>query len=372
MKKISWITQEGFIDVDIPVIRYLKEWYDIRLIIVIPYGSTISYDGYISSVLNNSNHVMLEFFYLKSRARSFKNFKDYYHIIFKAKSFKPDLYYISFTGMPYGLPLLWTMLPIKKSVLPCHNVSTPRGATNERYAEIYKNLCLKAFDNIQVFSEGQYKVLSSMHSNKNVLLAYLMLKDYGEPTIKKRDDGIVRFLFFGNIVSYKRLDLLIEATNILVKRGVKDFCVTIAGKSKNWEQYETKIDYPEFYKIRIERIPNEDVANLFAESHYLVMPYQDIAQSGAITVAFRYNVPTIVSDIPQFKEFVVDGETTLSFVSMDATSLADTMEYAISHHQEIYKALCQNQRKLVEEKFADGTIIGKYREFLDNLISKNE
>ena len=35
--------------------------------------------------------------------------------------------------------------------------------------------------------------------------------------------------------------------------------------------------YPEIFELHIKRIPNEDVANLFAQSHYFVMPYQDIS-----------------------------------------------------------------------------------------------
>ena len=184
-----------------------------------------------------------------------------------------------------------------------------------------------------------------------------MLKDDGMPNKTKTEDGKIRFLFFGNVVKYKRLDLLIEATNILAKRNISNFQVTIAGKAKNWNDYQVLIEHPELITTRIERIPNEDVADLFAENNYFVMPYQDIAQSGAITVAFNYNIPTIVSDIPQFKEFVEDGVTSLSFKSEDAISLADTMQYAIEHHTEIYNSLRENQKKLVEEKFSETSIV---------------
>lgn len=368
MKRISWITQEGFIDVDIPVIRYLKIWYEIRLIIVMPNGKTINYDNYISSILGDYNNLDFQYYILKNRARSLRNAKEYYKIISLAKDFNPDLYYISFTGMPYGLPFLWKMLPLKRCVFPCHNVSTPKGATNEKFAEIYKNLCLKTFENIQVFSEGQYNILRSMYCNKNILLSYLMLKDYGAPKIAIKDDRIIKFLFFGNIVSYKRLDLLLEAVNLLAQRGLSNFKIIVAGKSKDWEKYQSIIKYPELVNLRIDRIPNEDVADLFAESHYFVMPYQDIAQSGAITVAFRYNVPTIVSDITQFKEFVIDGKTSLSFKSQNAESLADTMQYAIEHHEEIYYSLCKNQRELVAEKFANDAIVNKYHAYFERII----
>ena len=123
---------------------------------------------------------------------------------------------------------------------------------------------------------------------------------------------------------------------------------------------------------RIERIPNEDVADLFATNDYCVFPYQDIAQSGAITVAFQYNLPTIVSDIPQFQEFVIDGKTSLSFRNQDADSLADTMQFAIDHHTEIYDTLKSNQKSLIEVNFSGETIVNKYKEYFEHIIKEEK
>ena len=62
-------------------------------------------------------------------------------------------------------------------------------------------------------------------------MAHFALKDYGESTIEvnKKEERTFRFLFFGNIVAYKRVDLLIEAANILHDRGIENFKVRIAG-----------------------------------------------------------------------------------------------------------------------------------------------
>lgn len=366
MKKISWITPEYFIDVDLPVIKYLRKCFEIRLILVLP-AKGIDNKKYVQSFLGDNGGVDIHYVYLQGRARSLRNISCYNKIISIAKAFQPDFYYISFMGMPYALPLYMFRLSIKKCIVPCHNVSTPKGATNEKMAEVYKNWWLKTFKNIQVFSQSQYKILTNLHRNKNILMAHLMIKDYGNPTIAYPQDDIIRFLFFGNVVRYKRLDLLLEAVNILYDRGISNFKLIIAGNCKTWESYSGLIKHKNLVETRIERIPNEDVANLFAQSHYFVMPYQDIAQSGAITVAFRYNIPTIVSDIPQFKEFVVEGKTTLTFESQNANSLADSMQYAIKHHKEIYLKLCKNQKKFVDKHFADDVIIGKYVDFFKGL-----
>lgn len=56
------------------------------------------------------------------------------------------------------------------------------------------------------------------------------------------------------------------------------------------------------------RIDDEEIPELFTKSDYLVLPYEDVAQSGPHMIAYNYNLPVIASDIDGFKERVVDGE----------------------------------------------------------------
>ena len=367
MKKISWIVPECFIDVDVPVISKLQQYYKIRLILVLPCDG-IDNVRYVNSFLAGANNVEIHYLYKKYRGRSFRNVSFYNKIITDAKDFNPDIYYLSFMGRPYALPLYALRLPRKKCIVPCHNVTTPKGASKEKIAEIYKNWWLRTFKNIQVFSKSQLDVLNSNFPGKNVFMSYLMIKDYGVPTINNaRHNDIIKFLFFGNIVRYKRLDLLLAAVNILAERGLKGFKVIVAGHCRDWEEYSKMIKYPELIDCRIERIPNEEIPNIFASCQYMVLPYQDIAQSGAITVGFRYNLPTIVSNIEQFKEFVVDGETSLSFESQNASSLADIMQYAIENHKVLYPTLCEKQRIFIAEHFSDEAIIKEYIKFFNKI-----
>lgn len=367
MKRISWITGDYFLDTDINVIRYLDSYYKINWIIIINRNSTIDYEKYVKSLLNTTQ-ISLSFVYLKDRSRSLKIIRAYYDIIKKAKDFAPDIYYLSFLGMPYGVFLYKRMLPIAKCIIPCHNVTTPKGAKKEKFARIYTHYWLNTFKNIQVFSKGQYIKLVEKHKNKNVLYAPMVIKDYGEPTNQtdKLQSSVIRFLFFGNIVEYKRLDILIDAANILASQGF-NFKVRIAGVCTNWDKYQAHIKHPEFFELNIRRISNEDIANLFGDSHYFVMPYQDIAQSGAITVAFRYNLPVICSNIEPFKEFVKDNETGFMFEKGNADSLAEKMKWIISNHKNIYESVCIKEQDFVEKNFSLNSIVNKYRSYIDKI-----
>lgn len=369
-KKIFWITADCFIDVDLPIIARLKESFDIYWQII-ESGLSKDNESYVNQLMpTDGNSIIIEYTKQKFRSRDFRTILWYIKVLQKARKFAPDVYYISNGQMPYGMMLYKVMLPIAKVVYPCHNVSTPKGASSATFTEKYKNWILATMNNIQVFSLSQKKILESKCNNKNILLAYLALKDYGEPTRKSSPDrpDIIRFLNFGIIQKYKRADILIKAGNILYERGERNFKIRIAGNCKSWdEEYAPLIKYPEVFEIDIRRIPNEEVADLFADSQYFVMPYQDIAQSGAITVAFRYSLPAIVSDIPQFEEFVIDGETGITFKSEDAVSLADKMQYLIRNHQEIYPVYIKNQKNFVNKEFSIDVIVSKYRDYLNKI-----
>ena len=366
MKKISWITAESFLDVDLPVISKLKNSYKIFWQIIINNDSSKDYVNQL--IPEFGENLIVKYVYERYRRRDPRLFFITYKILKTAKLCVPNLYYIDGFMLPWGPLLMRLLLPKKTVVVACHNVTTPKGGSLQVISKIAMNFVLHKFNNIHVFSKGQKEKLEEKYPSKNILLAPLALKDYGAPSVslEREDLNYVRFLYFGIIREYKRVDLLIDAACQLYDRGYNNFKVLIAGSCDNWPtRYAPKIAYPEIFEVDIRRIPNDEVANLFARSDYFVMPYQDIAQSGAITVAFQYNVPTIVSNIPQFHEFVDDGKTGLMFKSEDATALADKMQYVIDNHSRIHKTLKQNQADFVRHNLSLDSIVEKYINYFD-------
>jgi len=212
-------------------------------------------------------------------------------------------------------------------------------------------------------------LLRSLKKDANILYAPLCLKDYGNPIVKKPEAPIT-FLFFGNIVDYKRVDLLLQATRIMNDKGIKGFKVQISGycRPEIWkEKYEPMLKGLDNVATDIRRIPNEDIPNLFENSHYFVMPYQDIAQSGAMTVALRYNIPIIASELDTFKEFMDGKEDGYFFESGSPERLAEAMTKAIQEHGIRYQSMRENQANKVKEKLSHVAIIARYKEYIDAL-----
>ena len=127
------------------------------------------------------------------------------------------------------------------------------------------------------------------------------------------------------------------------------------------------ITKPELFDIKIGFVENEDIPNYFNDADFFVLPYQDLAQSGAITVAFQYNVPVITSDIVQFKEFN-DGKTNgLMFKSCDSHALSIEMERALNFSQEEVTDMKKAQASFVEDVFSAKAILTKYVDYLKQL-----
>ena len=298
-----------------------------------------------------------------------KKFFFYWKFVKEIKKHNYDLYYFDFIGTPYFIPVVQMLLPKDKCVIAAHNVKTPKGARYYWMAKPYMDYIVKVYRNFQVFSINQLELLKSLNRRANILYAPLCLKDYGQPTVKK-EDYPVTFLFFGNIVEYKRVDLLIEAIRILENKGVTNFKVQISGycRKDKWERkYAPLMKGIENVSVDIRRIPNEEIPNLFERSHYFVMPYQDIAQSGAMTVALFYNIPIIASELDTFKEFMTGENDGYFFQMGSAEQLAITMHKAIEEYSTRYTDLRRCQATLVKEKFSSEAILNQYRQYIDKL-----
>lgn len=368
-RKVAWITPSSFVDTDLFIVAGLQNEIEIYWQIV-SFGKTSDeLKKFIEPKLKFVTNLIVEYVEIPYRFYDLRTMIAYCHVLRKARSYNPDLFYTSLQAAPFGPLIYRVFLPINRTIAACHNVSTPKGANHERYAQVFTFLHLKTFSNIQVFSESQKEALLMKHPNKNVLQTTLTTTDYGashdETHIFNNDK--IAFLFFGNILKYKRLDILLKASQKLYEKGYKNFIVRIAGACKNWGEYEQLIRYPELFELRIERIPNEDVSSLFESSDYFVMPYQDIAQSGAIMVAFNYNLPIFISNLPQFLPYGIDGETCFFFEKENSDDLAKKMELALKKGKDLHDKLQSGQLEFVENNFSTKAICKKYMEFFNNL-----
>lgn len=362
MKSIVWITAGYFIDVDIDVVPVLTKYFNIHWYI---FGKISHDDNERVGKISQSENLKIDYLIIKNKWYSPFVYFEYKKMLGKILQ-NYDLLYVDNGGGLCFYQALHSICNLDKTVLAIHNIKTPKGARYEKLARFNTRYAIRHFKNIQTFSINQHEYLNSLVSNKNVLEAPLMLKNYGLPN-RKRTDKTFNFLTFGHIRGYKRIDLLIEAAQELAGRTDKKFKVTIVGNCKNWEKYQHMIKMEELFDVKIGFVENDDIPNYFNEADFLVLPYQDLAQSGAITVAFQYNVPVITSDIIQFKEFNGNPSCGFMFKSCDIHALSVVMEQALNLSSQEISKMKEAQKKFVEKNFSTKSILDKYVDYFNRL-----
>ncbi|HZW40182.1 MAG TPA: glycosyltransferase [Ignavibacteriaceae bacterium] len=360
-KKICWITPDYFLIVDAKRVPQLINDFDINWILINCKNTGRKADGLIDSTFKPKE------FNLRYRQKDPRILWQYYKLLREIQSLKPDLVYVSFHGFPFFLPLLIKFIKKDKIIWGIHNVKTPKGASNAKWMDIYQNYIIDRINKFQVFSKYQLSVIKDKVPNKNHYYAPLPLEDYGTSNITP-PANVIRFLFFGYIKAYKRLDLLINSFIDLQNSGIENIQLLIAGNCDNWKHYESIIAENTGITKRIEMIPNKDIPDLISSCHYLVLPYNDGAQSGVLNLAYQYNKPVITTDIESFRQLVVDGYTGYTFKNESQESLTMVMKKIIEEHKFNYPILKQNIKQFVDQEFIEDKVIILYRNFLNDCM----
>ena len=361
-KQLTWITPDYFFNVDAKVVPRLVDYYSINWILIRTPDSERPTDGLLSDTVRPRE------FALRYRQRDPRVLWQYLSLLLSIRRNGYDLLYTSFHGLPYFFPLFSAMIDTNKVIYGVHNVHTPKGATHERSMRIYERYAFRVIKRFHVFSTYQLRVIQKLLPTKRHYYVPFAPDDYGTSNACPPNDRI-RFTSFGYIREYKRLDLLISAFKTLYDEGLRNIELVIAGKCDNWAPYEALINNHPRIHARIGVVPNKEIPDLISSSHYIVLPYQDGAQSAVLRLAYRYHKPVITSDIEAFRDGVVEGTTGFQFRTLSLNSLCQVMRDVILAHDEKYDQLTQNVRNYLATEFSPEDILTQYRQFIDETLN---
>ena len=133
------------------------------------------------------------------------------------------------------------------------------------------------------------------------------------------------FLFFGRIQPYKGLGFLLDACEILRKRG-RQFRLVVAGTGPDLARHRDRIAAADWVELMDRYISVSEVPGLFRRALGVVLPYTDASQSGVTAMAFALARPVIATRVGDVPEVVIDGQTGLLVPPCDAQALAGAME----------------------------------------------
>jgi glycosyltransferase involved in cell wall biosynthesis len=134
-------------------------------------------------------------------------------------------------------------------------------------------------------------------------------------------------LFFGTLLPYKGLDVLLAAIEALGDglRGVK---VVVAGAGAD-PAISSMANDRRFIVMR-RYLSNAEVANLVSHAICVVCPYRSASQSGVVSTAFQFGKPIVASDVGAFAEFVEPGRNGVLTAPGDAPAVAAAITRVIN------------------------------------------
>ena len=116
------------------------------------------------------------------------------------------------------------------------------------------------------------------------------------------------FLFFGRIVDYKGLDVLLQSLTF-VKKEIKSFSLIIAGNGSLLPYQQLLQEHSDVIQLYHEDIPDDKVYEYAEPAEFFVLPYKDATGSGIIPLAYAFSKSVISSDVGELGTHVIDGKT---------------------------------------------------------------
>lgn len=143
-------------------------------------------------------------------------------------------------------------------------------------------------------------------------------------------------LFFGRLLRYKGLDVLLEAF-----RGLdpQRFTLVIAGEG---DLAEYRTDAPNIRTIN-RFISDEEMAGLFNSAHAVALPYLSASQSGVAYMAFAFEKPVVATRVGALADVVHDDQNGFLIAPNSAAEFAAALERMAQ--PETWKRMVENVRR---------------------------
>jgi hypothetical protein len=218
-----------------------------------------------------------------------------------------------------------------------------------RFAGAVATRMLLLSNSVSVLMPGYRKILNDKYGRDNVhLRAHGILARRPEfPYFSRRGNPVHRILAFGKWGTYKRLELMIEAFNLLAEKMPEARLVVAGGDHPQAAGYIESVKQQCAENNRIEfrgYIAEDDLPELFQSSTVAVMPYSSSTGcSGVAHLACAYGVPVISADLPDFRQMAQGEELAIEFYPPgDAQGLADCLLQFLQDSEKQRRMAMQN------------------------------
>jgi glycosyltransferase involved in cell wall biosynthesis len=178
---------------------------------------------------------------------------------------------------------------------------------------------LLASNSVSVLIPGYRRILVDKYGGSNVhVRPHGILSQCPEhPDFTKRNNPAQRILAFGKWGTYKKLEPVVEAFNMVSARFPDAKLVLAGGDHPNVPGYVESVARRLAGDPRIEftgYVPEEDIPELFRTASIAVMPYSSSGgASGVAHIACTYGVPIVSADLGDFRDMAEAERLAIDF-----------------------------------------------------------
>ena len=143
-----------------------------------------------------------------------------------------------------------------------------------------------------------------------------------------------RLLFFGRILAYKGVGLLLDACRVLQAQGFP-VDLDIMG-SGDMRPYAGKLDGLRGVRVTNRWMDESEIGGALAAADIVVLPYLEASQSGVAASAATAGVPCVATPVGGLTAQVLDGRTGLVAAAVTPESLAASI-YQLATEPDLYE-----------------------------------
>ena len=305
----------------------------------------------------------------------FNSYTNFFRIAKAIESEKPDAVLFNLQFLKFGdkkVPAaLGLMLPMYcrfrgiPTISLLHNIMEQvdldnAGITGNRFLQRIYNfigttltrMVLRS-DILAVTIKKYVDILEKKYRTRNVALVPHGTFETPEEPVYELPEGPKQVMAFGKFGTYKKVEILIEAVEMIRKRSDLDMEIVIAGTdSPNTPGYLENVarKYAHVKGLRFTGyVAEEDVPGLFQDSAVTVFPYTSTTgSSGVLHQAGCYGKAAVLPDLGDLSHLIQDeGYAGEFFNPAEVSSLADAIQkvldnddYRVELGQTNYRAAC--------------------------------
>ncbi len=343
--------------------EYLSGIYVKRFRYFIKPWERLAYQGGILSKLKHYpwQHALLPFFFLG----------ELFALIRLLRKYKFNLIHAHWL-IPQGLVALLARLFIKFAPpLLCTSHGSDLFALQGNINKMMKRYIVSNSTAVTVVSNAMRKEvvkLSVGHEKIYVTPMGVDLQNLFIPPETRKNSGAL--LFVGRLVEKKGLRYLIDAIPLILKRHSK-VCLRIAGDGPEKDDLKSRCvnlgisDHVHF----LGAVRNDLLPPLYQTSNVVVFPSVIAEGFGLVLVeALGCECAVVVTDIPSFRDIIVDGKNGLVVPQKNIQQIAEKVIHLLNDY-ELGRSLGREGRRFVLKHYDWSIIEQKYVDLIESIAS---